>query len=261
MKSVLAYSVLVLSALLTSGFAGDIGSPPREEILERMVERSQQADKEHRTRRLTYLKLYVMEEMSDKGKVKSREAKLYEVHLDQGRVAMKLLEVNDAAASLTQVRQDASESSDLDSKEAKAPKGEERSVALTSGLIEQYRFTVAGRDRVNGRLAYELAFEAKDNLPARDMRERFLRALTGRVWVDAEDFDVVRAQVHLRSPVTLWGGVLGALKRFDYSLERVRLEDGTWFNRVSHGDFELRKLIFSRHFRTHSEWGVPAPAR
>jgi hypothetical protein len=54
--------------------------------------------------------------------------------------------------------------------------------------------------------------------------------------------------------VTLWGGVLGALKRFDYNLERERLKDGFWFNRVSSGDFEMRKLFFGKRFRTQSEW-------
>jgi len=46
---------------------------------------------------------------------------------------------------------------------------------------------------------------------------------------------------------------LGSLKRFNYVLERIRLQDGIWFNRMANGDFEGRKLLDTTHVKTRSE--------
>ena len=35
--------------------------------------------------------------------------------------------------------------------------------------------------------------------------------------------------------------------------ERIRLEDGTWFNRAANGDFEGRKLLDNTHVKTRSQ--------
>ena len=47
--------------------------------------------------------------------------------------------------------------------------------------------------------------------------------------------------------------VLGSLKKFNYAVERIRLENGVWFNRSASGDFEGRKLLDATHVKTHSE--------
>jgi len=47
--------------------------------------------------------------------------------------------------------------------------------------------------------------------------------------------------------------LLGSLKKFSFALERIRLADGVWFNRVASGDFEGRKLLDNTHVKTRSE--------
>ena len=42
--------------------------------------------------------------------------------------------------------------------------------------------------------------------------------------------------------------------RFTYTLERTPVANGIWFNRASRSDFELRKLMVSRRYRTMTEW-------
>jgi hypothetical protein len=73
------------------------------------------------------------------------------------------------------------------------------------------------------------------------------------VWIDAEDFEIARAEVFLRSEVNLFGGVVASLKRLAYTIERTRVADGVWFSTFSTGDFQGRKLLEPAHIRTRSQ--------
>jgi hypothetical protein len=87
------------------------------------------------------------------------------------------------------------------------------------------------------------------------MADRLLNQLAGRVWIDEQEFEIARAELGSQAKITLGGvmEVLGSLKRFNFVLERIRLQDGIWFNRLANGDFEGRKLLDNTHFKTRSE--------
>jgi len=80
-----------------------------------------------------------------------------------------------------------------------------------------------------------------------------LNRISGTVWIDAEEFEVARAEIRLRSEVTLLGGVIGSLKKLAYTMTRTRIGDGVWFNTFSSGDFEGRKLLDSMRVKTKSQ--------
>lgn len=251
---VLLLGLLVLGKLECLAASSQI-VPSSDDIIKRAVERSQGNDKRNQGRQITYTKLGLMEEIDRKGKVKTREEKLYAVRFHADKVQMKLLRLNGANPSDRQIQNEAEE--DIESRkreDARSPRAEERPLYLTPELVAKYEFTFLERQMVNGRSSFALSFQAKPGLVAKGIADRFLNQIAGKIWIDEQDFEIARAEVHLRSPVTLWGGVLGAMKRFDYSLERTRLEQGIWFNRVSKGDFELRKLFDARRIRTRSEW-------
>src|SRR5207302_1546734 len=72
--------------------------------------------------------------------------------------------------------------------------------------------------------------------------ERILARVSGTVWIDAEDYEIARADLRLNSSVDVFGGVLGSLKKMAVSLIRSRLPDGQWLSTGSTGDFQGRKL-------------------
>ena len=55
------------------------------------------------------------------------------------------------------------------------------------------------------------------------------------------------------SEVDFLGGVVGSLKKLAYSMTRTRVGDGFWFNTLSTGDFEGRKLLDSMRIKTKSQ--------
>ena len=93
------------------------------------------------------------------------------------------------------------------------------------------------------------------------MVDRLLNRISGTIWIDAEEFEVARADIQLRSEVNLLGGVIGSLKKLAYTMTRTRVADGVWFNTSSCGDFEGRKLIESMRIKTKSECRNFRPVR
>jgi hypothetical protein len=72
-----------------------------------------------------------------------------------------------------------------------------------------------------------VAFSAKDGCMGRETRAaRLLGHLAGTLWLDADRFDILRVQGHLKGPVTFGFGILGRVERFDLELDRERVESG-----------------------------------
>ena len=70
--------------------------------------------------------------------------------------------------------------------------------------------------------------------------------------MDAGEFEVAKAEIDLLDEVTMWGGVLGAMKKFSFDIERTRVDD-VWFNRISNFEVEGRKLLDGTRLRVKSE--------
>ena len=203
-----------------------------------------------------YTKRTVTEELNPSGRLKDRKERLYEVLVDAGISYLKLLQINGQnppAAELrkTEAREAAERQKLTDAKPG--AKGDGRENFLTAELVDKYKFILLGDKTLNGRLCHVLRFEPRGNLPVRKLTDRFLNQISGALWVDAEEFEIARFEVHLNSEITLWGGLVATLKQCDFSLERTRLPDGVWLDSFSHGLFEGRKLLEPVLIRTRSE--------
>jgi len=188
--------------------------------------------------------------------VKDRKEKLYQVSFMGGLSYLKLLQLNGQNLSANELKKqedrEAAERQKLTDGKL-ASKGDVREDFLTADLVAKYNFTFQDKKPINGRNAYVLSFEPKSGLPIKKFTDRFANQIAGTVWIDAEDFEIARAEIHLQGEVALWGGMVGALKHCRYTLERTRMPDGVWFNSLSHGIFEGRKLMEPMLVRTRSE--------
>jgi hypothetical protein len=190
---------------------------------------------------------------------KDRTEKRYEVTVESGLSYLKLIQLNGQTLSPSQQkkqndREIAERQKMTDAKPGQ--KGDERENFLTADIVARYQFTLLGQKTINGRDAYLLSFKPKSGeLPNHKLTDRFLNQIAGKVWIDTKDFEIARAEVHLQSEVALWGGLIGTLRQCNYTLERTRLADGSWFSHFSHGYFEGRKLFEPMVIRTLSESG------
>ncbi len=250
---------LLILLLLDAGSGSRMhgGAPlTADEVMKKAVERAQQAKVQKERPAYTYKKATITEELDVAGKVKERKEKLYEVVVDSGLTYLRLVNVNGKNLSPEELKKQ--EERELRDREKLAQRktskgGDDREHFLTRELIAKYDFAVADRKTINGRPAYVLTFQPKPGVPLKQVADRLLNQVAGKLWIDEQEFEIARIEIHLQSEVTLWGGMLASLKRFNFTLGRNRLEDGVWFNTWSKGDFEGRKLLDAARIRTQSE--------
>jgi len=253
---------LCLSALFAVAF-GTRGDTPltAEAIIQRTVERSEGTDSRESQENYTFRKRTTMEGLDSKGRVTERKEKLYDVLVKAGVPKLTLLQIDGKTPPPKELKKEAERdaaeraSYSRDSKKDKKKKKEEQSSKLaTAELTARYQFVRLEDEPVNGRVAFVLTFAPKTGkLPEHELTDRFLNHMAGKVWIDAEDFELVRADIHLQSEITLWGGVLGKLRRCEFGFTRARQPDGVWVELSSNGLFEGRKLLESMAIKTTSE--------
>jgi hypothetical protein len=252
---------LVVSPLLLvlSGICGSMAHagvlPSADELIHKAVERAQQCQARAGQTGYSYTKVSVIEELDSAGKVKERKEKVYQVSLRDGASYVKLVEVNGRAPQGAELKKQSENDGSFRQLlgESKNSKGSNRDNFLTPELVARYEFKVLHQTEVNGRLAYEIAFHPKNpEPPVHRMIDRLLNRISGTIWLDAEEFEVARAQFQLASEVDFLGGVLGSLKKLAFTVTRTRVADGLWLNSVSSGDFEGRKLLDSMRIKMSS---------
>jgi hypothetical protein len=230
--------------------------PSADEVVRKAIDRNQRKGADPALPAYSYSKVTVTEEFDSTGRVRLRKERLYQVSFKAGLTSAKLIAVNGHPPAASDLKLQAEYDSDsrLLTDNSKSAGGDRRESILTPELAAHYDFTMRGRCQVNGRPAYEISFEPKNPPPpVHHIRDRLLNRVSGTVWVDAEEFEVARADLHLSSEVDLLGGMLGCLRKLAYTLTRTRVAEGVWLNTYSSGDFEGRKLLDSMRIKTKSQ--------
>src|SRR6185503_1624161 len=114
------------------------------------------------------------------------------------RCRMTLMELNGQATKAGQRAR--GELNDL-----KPAKGEERPLLLTREMLGRYDFEVVEKTAVAGRDSYLLTFKPKPNWKDEDTMDRVLNRMQGKIWIDQQVYELVRAEIGLQAPVTFLG--------------------------------------------------------
>ncbi len=250
--------VLLLGLSGTGSLAADAGGPLSvDEIIRRAVARAQQAQANAGQSRYTYTKLTLTEELDATGRVKERKEKVYKVYFQSGSTHLKLLTVNGRSPGQADIKQQSENDTNARqvlgaSKSSKG--GNNRENVLTPELVARFDFTLIDEQPINERNAYRISFAPKHPTPpVHRIMDRLSDRISGTVWIDAEEFEIAHAEIYLGSEVDLLGGVVGCLKKLDYTMTRTRVGDGLWFNTFSTGDFQGRKLLDWMRIKTKSQ--------
>lgn len=250
------------AAILVFGHSGPCFAQERattltaDEVMRRAVERNQRLDHPWNHELYTYTKVSITEELDSSGKITERKAKTWQVLFKDGETHAKLVDVNGKPPR----KADLKNNSDNESTARRLMgqpgpgKGDNREMLLQPTIVSRFEFHLAGQEQVHGRMAYRLTFEPKSpGAPVHHMVDRLLDRLSGTLWIDAQEFELAKASMRLRSEVDLLGGILGSLKKLAYTVDRTRVAEGVWLNTFSSGDFEGRKLLDSMRIRTKSQ--------
>ncbi len=139
-------------------------------------------------------------------------------------------------------------------------KKDQNRIEFDQELIGRYRVTLAEKKIIDGRSTHVITFEPKSGrLPIRKRIDYALNKSGGKIFIDAETFEVARVEFRLIEPVSLWWGLLGKLRRAEGSIERKRLEDGYWAPTEFNMYLNMRILFSNRHYRRQSQWSDHRP--
>jgi hypothetical protein len=229
---------------------------PVGEIIQKAVSRAGKVQAASKQPGYTYTKCTVTEELDSSGNVRERKEKTYRVVFQNGSTFLKLIEVNGHAPATGDLKKQSE--NDLNVRQLL---GQSNPVAglssdnfLTPELVARFDFELIGQTSLNGRTAYQVSFKPKNPEPqVHHLVDKLLNRLSGTIWIDAQEFEIAKADVQLRSEVTLLGGVVGSLKKLAYTITRTRVADGIWFSTSSSGDFEGRKLVEALRVKTKSQ--------
>lgn len=237
--------VVLFAAFAFSGNAADNSLPSMETILQRVIDHAKfESDNDHTFDELySYSREKVTEFRSGDGVLKKREDKTSSHQPNPSAVpARKTASPANADAD----KEDNAAVSDTHSNvHGKAFK--KNDFLLNPDLIKRFRFTLAGEEMLNGRQSFIVDFvPAKKDLPEHNLKDRFINKAAGRIWVDAEDYVLVKADLHLTRQVNVVWGLVGSVWKFNYSFDRDRTSDGYWFARDVNWHLEGREVVVNR---------------
>ncbi len=131
---------------------------------------------------------------------------------------------------------------------------EKKDFLMNPDLLNRFDFTLQGRETINGRDALVIDFKPKNGkLPEHSLKERFINKAAGRVWLDEEDAQLVKADLYLTKRVDVFGGLVGSVYKFTCTISRERTDDGLWFTRSTGWHLEGREVFFHRTVDFHQD--------
>ena len=221
--------------------------PTFASLLQHVLQRAKAEDDNDRAfdARYRYTRTKVTEFRNSAGQLKKREVNT-SVHVP---APVTPASANPAPATVTAPKPDPKENeavSDTHSN-VRGQQVKRSDILLNEDLVSRFVFTIVGQESLNSRPAWVVDFVPADKpLPERNLKERFINKAAGRVWIDAADYSLVKADLHLTQQVNVGWGLLGAVWKFHYGFERERTADGLWFPSEVDWHLEGREVIINR---------------
>ena len=194
------------------------GLPTADDVLRELVKRSQSQGILQSRGYYLCMKQTVTEDFDSSGRVTERKVKVSESHPNPS-------ETKDANKWTSQ-----------------------NGINLNEDLLRRYQFTLLRREILNGRPAFLLTFVPRDPPPpVHHFQDRLLNRATGTLWIDEQDYELVKANLCLSEPVSF--GILGAVDALAFGFERLHTDDGNWLMKWTDTFFKGRKFVIPIQIR------------
>jgi hypothetical protein len=261
MRGLLLLSFLAMGVSGGSLLAG--AALTADEIVDRWVARTRTTAERQQGQVYQCLRTTVIEELGSDGDVRKRNTKEHRVTSTNGVERAAILRLDGKEPPARDAR--AEEARERGNREKYTRRKDARQRGdpdmIDEKLIRRFEYRLIGTDLIEGRTNHVLQFSAK---PAADgeTADRFIGALNGQVWLDAEEFELSRIDAKLRSPVEILGGIAGAVKRLEMRVERKRLAQGFWTSAALGSFLEVRKFLSTSRLRmevANDQFEVVAP--
>lgn len=249
--------ILFVTALLRASgqtAGGPVALPdplPVEEIVRRLLDRSDGTSNRVDPVRYSFRRTTVTEELDGQDQVKTRRTKEHLVTVVGEEQSSVLVKVDGVVPSESKrQREQRSEEGRREQFGPRRDRSSRPANRLDRELLERFQYRLVGTEPVEGRWAYLLAFEPRPDAPGGSISDRVLARLQGRMWVDAADMEPARIETSLRESVAI-GVFLAVLDDFQMVVRRRRLASGVWVDEAVDTSVGGRKLV--QRFRGRME--------
>ena len=205
----------------------------------------------------TYDTVEERDELDEAGNVKERRQRRYETFFVLGRPLRRLVEEDGRPLSRErQARED--EGARALSEAVRSGRAVvERPGVRLSAILGRYDFRATGREEVGGRSAIVLEFGPRAGETGLE-NDRLLRQVHGRLWVDEQETEVVRAEVANLAPLKIGLGLKATVSSFSTRMEFRKVDDAVWLpaedETLAAGRVMLFKKFRTRVRRTYSSY-------
>jgi len=231
--------------------------PSATNVLQRMMERATQVARGEKAEKYCYTKKSVTQELNSRGETIKSTEKQYEVVLIRGWPFSRLVQVQGQKLSEAEIRNEDQREQEFREKVAGRDlkqRRDKKEAWITPELLGRYHFAVISNDVCGDRKAVILEFKPKPNNPEETVEDRIINRFAGRLWLDDEDAEIARLDVHLTGELSLgWLGMIGSLKECNLTLQRKRMPEGTWVNTRQTLRIIGRKLFSTMRYRAIEE--------
>ena len=230
------------------------------EIMQQVVQRVKWAEEKNFQADYTYNQLSRREKLNGNGVVKEKEEKLFEVFYIEDLMFRRLVKRNGQPLSAEEVKREQQRERDFrqqvpDRKRRKAQGPQQDEVALNEDLIGRYSYDLVGQETINGRSSYVVTYRPRsDDLPLRRRIDRLLNKVAGKVWVDTQDYEIGRLEIHLAGKATMWGGLLASVRKLEGEFEQTRTDEGVWLPLRIQGSLDARVLFTNYRLTQNDRW-------
>ncbi|HWS89736.1 MAG TPA: hypothetical protein VN282_22385 [Pyrinomonadaceae bacterium] len=274
-----ALTLALASASYNTGLAESLFEPPADAtldipaLLRELSKNQEETDK--RINDYTFTRKVTERELDDKGVLKKEKVTVYEVYPFVGYGWVQKL-VSENGAPLTPERE-AKElkrvSEEMEKAEREGPKRAEkrererarerekrRAKAAKSGasveddedadvgistFLRACEFVSPRRESFRGRDVIVFDFRPRAGFKPSDRGESLVSKLSGVIWVDPAERQVMRLEARLVDSFKMGGGLLASIKPGSaFLFEQTRLEEGVWLPRYSQVNASARVLLF-----------------
>jgi hypothetical protein len=237
--------------------ADDPPLPSADEILHKVLATAKNPELRHTSSQFRSVQHTTIEKMDDKGRLREREDRIYDVGPLAGGVYARLVERNGKTLTPTELADERERQQRFIERTStqKFGGGDSDRVPLDSELFDRYKAEVVGREWLAGRSTILLHFWPRSvDLPIRRRQDYVLNRLTGTVWIDELDSEIVKVDAHLTERVRVLLGLVAALEKVNLSFEQIRMGDAVYLPLRLDASFEGRKLFSTLREHVQVTW-------
>jgi hypothetical protein len=213
-----------------------------------------QRQREEALSRYAYDVTEVKERLDKKGRARRKQIRVHEVFYVKGRPVRRLVARDNRELTGRDSEREERRVRELAEAIRDGRVVSERPGVRLSRILERYDFQLVGREALEDRCRLVFDFAARAGEFDLD-RDKLLRKLAGRLWVDEEERAVARLEVRNTAGLRFALGLGASVSTLSFTMAFKRMEVGVWLPSRLEAYAEGRRLLFFRfRYRTSTTY-------